>query len=306
MKKYGGNPIVRGGKHEIVEGQGVARNVVIEFASFEAARDLRQFSGVCGGQEAATGRRHASTSWSSKERPDLDDPGGAQRSPLAGHGADPVPRAVSRARSRASLLGRGPRSRACGRSRRSPSATSASAAIARSTTRRPAAAPAWCCAPTCWAPPSTRRSARHADCPRIYLSPRGEPLTQDLVRELAAGPGVLLLAGRFEGIDERVIEARGLREVSIGDYVLAGGELAAMVLIEAVVRLLPGVRRPGGLARRGELRGGPARISALHAPARMGGPAHPRRAALGRPRAHRRVAPRRGRAPHRASAGPTS
>jgi tRNA (guanine37-N1)-methyltransferase len=77
--------------------------------------------------------------------------------------------------------------------------------------------------------------------PRIHLSPRGEPLTQARVRELAAGPGVMLLAGRFEGIDERVIEARNLREVSIGDYVLSGGELAAMVLIDAVVRLLPGV-----------------------------------------------------------------
>ena len=82
---------------------------------------------------------------------------------------------------------------------------------------------------------------RHADLPAIYLSPRGELLTQDLVRELAAGPGVLLLAGRYEGIDQRVIEGRGLREVSIGDYVLAGGEIAAMVLIEAAVRLLPGV-----------------------------------------------------------------
>jgi tRNA (guanine37-N1)-methyltransferase len=62
-----------------------------------------------------------------------------------------------------------------------------------------------------------------------------------MARELAAGPGVLLLAGRFEGIDQRVIEGRGLREVSIGDYVLSGGELAAMVVIDAVVRLLPGV-----------------------------------------------------------------
>ena len=79
------------------------------------------------------------------------------------------------------------------------------------------------------------------DTPLIYLSPRGEPLRQPLVRELAAGPGVMLLAGRFEGVDERVIEARGLREISIGDYVLAGGELAAMVLIEACVRLIPGV-----------------------------------------------------------------
>lgn len=84
-------------------------------------------------------------------------------------------------------------------------------------------------------------SASNPAAPRICLSPRGELLTQALVRELAACPGVLLLAGRFEGIDQRVIEARGLREISIGDYVLAGGELAAMVLIDAAVRLLPGV-----------------------------------------------------------------
>ncbi len=84
-------------------------------------------------------------------------------------------------------------------------------------------------------------SARNPQAPRLYLSPRGTPLTQARVRSLAAGPGVLLLAGRFEGIDERVIEARGLAEISIGDYVLSGGELAAMVLIDAVVRLLPGV-----------------------------------------------------------------
>jgi tRNA (guanine37-N1)-methyltransferase len=84
-------------------------------------------------------------------------------------------------------------------------------------------------------------SADRAPLARIYLSPRGELMTQSLVRELAAGPGVLLLAGRFEGVDERVITARGLREVSIGDYVLSGGELAAMVLIDAAVRLLPGV-----------------------------------------------------------------
>ncbi len=84
----------------------------------------------------------------------------------------------------------------------------------------------------------------HAAAPEltlIYLSPRGEPLTQALVRELAAGPGVMLLAGRFEGVDERVIEGRRMREVSIGDYVLSGGELAAFVLLDACVRLLPGV-----------------------------------------------------------------
>ncbi len=84
-------------------------------------------------------------------------------------------------------------------------------------------------------------SAANPGVPRIYLSPRGELLSQPLVRELAAGSGALLLAGRFEGIDERIIAARGLREISIGDYVLAGGDVAAMVLIEAVVRLLPGV-----------------------------------------------------------------
>ncbi len=79
------------------------------------------------------------------------------------------------------------------------------------------------------------------EAPLIYLSPRGMPLTQALARELAAGPGVLLLAGRFEGVDERVIAGRAMREVSIGDYVLSGGELAAMVLLDACVRLLPGV-----------------------------------------------------------------
>jgi len=76
---------------------------------------------------------------------------------------------------------------------------------------------------------------------RIFLSPRGKPLTQARVRQLADGAGVLLLAGRFEGVDQRVIEARGLEEVSIGDYVLSGGELAAMVMLDACVRLLPGV-----------------------------------------------------------------
>lgn len=77
--------------------------------------------------------------------------------------------------------------------------------------------------------------------PRLFMSPRGRPLTQDYVRTLAAGPGAVILCGRFEGVDERVIEARGLTEVSIGDYVLSGGELGALVLFDAVVRLLPGV-----------------------------------------------------------------
>jgi tRNA (guanine37-N1)-methyltransferase len=77
--------------------------------------------------------------------------------------------------------------------------------------------------------------------PRLLMSPRGMPLTQAKARELALGPGAVIVCGRFEGVDQRVIEARGLQEVSIGDYVLAGGEVAAMVLLEAVVRLIPGV-----------------------------------------------------------------
>jgi tRNA (guanine37-N1)-methyltransferase len=77
--------------------------------------------------------------------------------------------------------------------------------------------------------------------PAIYLTPRGRLLKQDLVQELAAGPGVVLLCGRYEGLDERVIEARGLLEVSLGDFVLSGGEPAALALIDACVRLLPGV-----------------------------------------------------------------
>ena len=77
--------------------------------------------------------------------------------------------------------------------------------------------------------------------PLIYLSPRGKPLTQAMVREYAAGPGLVLFCGRFEGLDQRVIEAREMVEISVGDFVLAGGEVAAQAMIEACVRLLPGV-----------------------------------------------------------------
>jgi tRNA (guanine37-N1)-methyltransferase len=77
--------------------------------------------------------------------------------------------------------------------------------------------------------------------PLVYLSPRGEPLSQAMAQEWAAGPGLILFCGRFEGLDERVIEARGMHEVAVGDAVLAGGEAAALVLLEACVRLLPGV-----------------------------------------------------------------
>lgn len=79
------------------------------------------------------------------------------------------------------------------------------------------------------------------DRPRIYLSPRGTPFNQEMARRWAAGSGVVMLCGRFEGLDQRAIDARGLEEVSLGDFVLAGGEVAAQALIEAAVRLIPGV-----------------------------------------------------------------
>ncbi len=77
--------------------------------------------------------------------------------------------------------------------------------------------------------------------PKLLMSPRGAPLTQGRVRALAQGPGALILCARFEGVDERVIEARSLEEISVGDYILSGGEIAALALLDACVRLLPGV-----------------------------------------------------------------
>lgn len=81
----------------------------------------------------------------------------------------------------------------------------------------------------------------HDPRPRLLMSPRGKPLTQEMVREFSSGEGVIIICGRFEGVDERIIEARNLQEVSIGDYILSGGEPAALVLLDAIVRLLPGV-----------------------------------------------------------------
>ncbi len=80
-----------------------------------------------------------------------------------------------------------------------------------------------------------------SDRPQLFLTPRGLPLTQNRIESLAKGPGVVVLCGRFEGVDQRVVEARNLEEVSLGDFVMSGGELAAMALIDACVRLLPGV-----------------------------------------------------------------
>jgi tRNA (guanine37-N1)-methyltransferase len=84
-------------------------------------------------------------------------------------------------------------------------------------------------------------AAGHDARPRLLMSPRGTPLTQGLIEELATGSGLVAVCGRFEGIDERVVEARALREISLGDYVLSGGEIAVLALLDACVRLLPGV-----------------------------------------------------------------
>ena len=86
-----------------------------------------------------------------------------------------------------------------------------------------------------------RAEAMTPGLPRLLMSPRGQPFTQARARALAEGPGVMIVSGRFEGVDERVISARNLEEVSIGDYVLSGGEVAALALLDACVRLLPGV-----------------------------------------------------------------
>ncbi len=77
--------------------------------------------------------------------------------------------------------------------------------------------------------------------PKLLMSPRGVPFSQKMARDLSVGPGVVIVCGRFEGIDQRVIDARNLQEVSIGDYILSGGELGAMVIMDAIVRLIPGV-----------------------------------------------------------------
>ena len=134
--------------------------------------------------------------------------------------------------------------------------------------------------------------------PAIYLSPRGEPLTQALVRELAAGPGVLLLAGRFEGVDERVIEGRRLREVSIGDYVLSGGEIAAQVLIDACVRLLPGVLGGADSTAEESFDNALLEYPQYTKPREWEGRDHSGSAAVRRPQEDRGLAPGGGRADH--------
>ena len=148
----------------------------------------------------------------------------------------------------------------------------------------------------------TRHRCRHPGSrsrPCLLMSPRGRPLTQDAgPANWRTGGGAFLVCGRFEGVDERVIEARGLEEVSIGDYVLSGGEIAAMVLIDACVRLLPGVMGKDASGTEESFCGRAARIPAIHQAPGVRGPVHSGRSDLRRPRQNRRVAAGRGRTAH--------
>ena len=129
------------------------------------------------------------------------------------------------------------------------------------------------------------------------MSPRGRPLTQSRVAELAAGPGPLIVCGRFEGIDQRVIEARHLEEVSIGDYVLSGGEIAAMALIDACVRLLPGVMGKQASGEDESFSDGLLEYPQYHPSAGVRGPRHPGNPRFRRPCQGRGLAPGRGGGP---------
>ena len=130
--------------------------------------------------------------------------------------------------------------------------------------------------------------------PRFLLSPRGAPLTQEQVKALAGGPGITLICGRFEGVDERVLEGRGVTELSVGDYVLSGGEVAAMTVNRRLRAPAARRGRPALVAGRGEFRGRPAGISAIHATPPLRRPRRAGGSALRRSRRHRRLAPSAG------------
>ena len=137
---------------------------------------------------------------------------------------------------------------------------------------------------------AARSTARSADCPVILLSPQGRPLTQSVVEELARVPEMVLVCGRYEGVDERVREHLATDEISIGDYVLSGGELAAMVLIDAVSRLLPGVVGSIASTEDDSFTTGLIQHPQYTRPAEYRGLARARYAAVGQPRRDRALA----------------
>ncbi len=141
--------------------------------------------------------------------------------------------------------------------------------------------------------------------PRIYLSAQGEVLGQKRVQELSELPGFVLVAGRYEGLDERVIELGIDREVSIGDYVLSGGELPALVLIDAVARLIPGALGDERSSVEESHRSRAAGLAALHTARSVRGSRGTAGAIVRQLREHREVAIERGRGAHAGSAGRT-
>jgi tRNA (guanine37-N1)-methyltransferase len=133
--------------------------------------------------------------------------------------------------------------------------------------------------------------------PLLYMSARGRPLTQARVKEWAAGDGVVVLCGRFEGVDQRVLDARGFEEIAVGDAVLAGGEAAAMVVVEACVRLVPGVLGRRRRWRRRVSKGGSWSTLSIPGPGSSRGARYPRSCSVGTTRAWRPGAPDSGRRP---------
>ena len=245
--------------------------------------------------------RRAGSSSCCRARSGEREPGRDLASDLACHRPDPLPVDVP-----------GPARQVAGRARRSHPACGRSTSRTFATRAR--------------TPPRGRRHAgrrrpRHRDAPRCprrsarrrrRRCPAAPPdvaarLAPDAgeARALAAGAGVQIVCGRFEGVDERVIEARGLEEVSIGDYVLSGGEVAAPWCCDACVRLLPGVMGAGASGEEESFEGGLLEYPHYTRPRVLRGARDPRCAALGPPCPHRPLAPRRGRAHHaRAPAGP--
>ncbi len=138
----------------------------------------------------------------------------------------------------------------------------------------------------------------HDTRPRLLMSPRGKPLTQERVSELASGLGAVIVCARFEGVDERLISARKLEEVSLGDFILSGGEIAALALLDCMRAAAARRHGQGGLRGGRKLRRRPARIPAIHPAAGVRGRADPRGAAVRRPRQGGCLAAGRGRAPH--------
>ena len=153
----------------------------------------------------------------------------------------------------------------------------------------------------CWRARSTRSAGDDAAASSDVAA--RQPLTQERVTTFPRGDGVVLVCGRFEGVDERVIDARGLEEVSVGDYVLSGGEIAALVLMDACVRLLPGVMGKAASGHEESFARGSARIPAIHPAAGVRGPADPGGPDLRGPRQGRRLAAGRGRKAHPRTAG---